>query len=127
MNRKLMRECLGLAKRKLSTIPAWMTARHFTFVFVDNKLLGYGKNRKASLPKHYGYETHCTRHAEIEAYRRLKGLICGKPFSILNVRMTAAQEIRNAAPCKQCYIMMKALGCQEFYFTRDDGKIERLV
>lgn len=99
------------------------TFRHWSFVFQRGQLIEWGRN-KLNDPvglERYGYK--CDRHslhAEAVAMRKAFGCIDRRdPWTMVNIRLGAAKELRMASPCSICRSFMVACGCTACYFSID--------
>lgn len=94
--------------------------QHFTFIIQENKVIGYGMNRKGDPSKMFGYPDYANIHSESDAFRRCRVDI-KKDFSVVNVRLNRFGDFRNSKPCECCYGFLDSLGVKEIYFTTDIG------
>lgn len=122
MKKSIIRECVRIAQAKYSMHPRKGNGFiHFSFVIEKNKLLEMGTNRQIKMPKHYGYNEYSPRHAEIDAWRKARGIVKGDGWELVNIRVNNLGELRNSRPCAHCYNMLKAFGCKVAWFSTDDG------
>lgn len=119
MKKSIITECIRISKEKLNTHPS--NYKHYTFIVHKNKLIGYGTNLVENPPKYLGYHSNAMIHSEINAFKKNKGLIKGKKFEILNIRLSKEGNLKNSTPCNCCYNFMKEMGCVKFYFSTDCG------
>ena len=80
----------------------------------------WGANTNAVPPVHYGY-TKGKTHAEINAFKKARGVLEEGAFSTVNIRLNKSGELRMAAPCRQCHEILTALGCTTFWFSTNSG------
>ena len=122
MNKKILRECISFAWRKLKWHPE--PFKHFSFVVSINKIVAIGYNRSTKKPLHSvtrnGYPKHSKIHAEFDAMSHL----WLEGFEVVNVRLNNKGEFRNAAPCSCCLKLLKMFSCSMVYFTTSKGTIE---
>ena len=105
------------------------TFRHWSFVYQKGRLLEWSRN-KLNDPvgfERYGYQgKRHSLHAEALAMRKAYGLLDRrKPWVMLNIRLGAGKELRNATPCRICRSFIAACGCSECYFSID-GNIAKI-
>lgn len=127
MKRSLLRQCVQKAlARHDPSHPCWHgRAVHYSFVVLDNHILEMGTNRaKVSAPKHYGYPSFSCIHAEVDAWRKARGLLKGEEFEMVNIKLSRYQPyaFRISAPCKVCEEFIKSRGCVCVYYTTNEGK-----
>ena len=131
MKRRLLHDALRMAFSKHSSHPMYgIGFTIFSFTVMENKILEMGMNDSAwPVPKHWGYSKRkkgygnfqeCI-HSEIKAYSKSKGLICGNPFEIINVRLKDSGTIGLSAPCSCCVEWLGANNCSKVYFSTESG------
>ena len=138
MKKSLLVEAVRVSREKYSSHPQEEFI-HYSFVVQDNQILGYGVNRSADPPIHWGYQRDRTNelpnhrrcqwenyrpkiHAEIDAYRKVKGIMNhNRDFEIINIRLNKKGEIRNSKPCSCCFKLLKELGCSKFWYSFEIG------
>lgn len=119
---RILDECVTIARRDFTNHTA-DAFRHWSFIFQNNRLLEWGRN-KLNNPvgfNRFGYknERH-SLHSEAVALRKAYGLLDRrKPWTIVNIRLGAAGELRLSAPCSICRSFIHACGCTKCYFTID--------
>lgn len=95
---------------------------HYSFIVVRNQIIEYSPNTNLVLPKHFGYAARINdgeafTHSEIAAYKKAKGLLLGRKFEIVNIRLNKSGQIRLSKPCIVCYSLLQILGCYRFYYS----------
>jgi len=128
MKRTILRECIRLAWEKDANHPyAKMNKhkKHYSFIVRKNKIIAVGMNRvkDSYLPIFSGYYEDLEmggRHSEPDAFNKAKGLLCGDPFEVVNVRISN-QKIAISKPCPGCTEFLNATGCSAVWFTTDAG------
>lgn len=129
MRKAILQEALNIAKSKVEKHPEKECYLHFSFVVQENKIIEWGLNNRKIPALHYGYHSRIkdTRfkpkmHAEVNAYWKAKGLLKrNKAFSMINIRLNRMSECRMSKPCSCCYGLLKALGCDIFYYSSNNG------
>lgn len=128
MKRTILRECLRIAWEKdphHPYAPMNKHKKHYSFIIHKNKIISVGLNRPLDsyIPIFAGYYEDLEisgRHSESDAFNKAKGLLCGEPFEIVNVRISN-QKIAISKPCPCCSEFLKAIGCKAVWFTTDLG------
>lgn len=78
-------------------------------------------------PKYLGYRDESKLHSETVAYRRAYGLMDkGKPFEVINVRLSHSGAARLAAPCPICSRILLDAGCKELYYSANDEEFVKI-
>lgn len=129
MNKKLLIMATSIAREKLINHPEFNDKgfMHFSFIIYNGKIIALGMNRKGENPPQYGYRKDSKIHAEVDAWRKARGLLLGDAFEIINIRLNRKAEFRMSKPCKNCQILLQALGCNWFYFSTDvTGEFKRV-
>lgn len=124
MKNTILRETMRLTIDKMAKLnrSGMPKNTHFTYIIIDNQIVEYGVNRYQDIPKHWGYDiTFQGLHSEMCAYIRGCGLLKGKQFSIVNIRLDNQLHMKIAKPCEHCERMMVSLGCRECVYTTLDG------
>lgn len=120
--KKILRECIRLAREKTKSHNKKVRHRHFSFVIQGKKILARGVNIPSNPPKELGFSNHQGIHSEIDAYRKAKGILDHeKSFTIVNIRINKRGILRNSMPCKQCYDFLKYCGAHVIYFSTNYG------
>jgi len=132
MKQSILHECLRVAREKhCPSHPSWdKKAVHYSFIVQNNKILGMGVNRPSlHPPKHYGYPFYSDLHAEIDAWRKVRGILEEKKWEIVNVKISKRPNfpIADAAPCPVCFHLCVKLGCKAFYFSTNSGQMAKLI
>lgn len=132
MNKKQLRECLRIATEYHPRHPLFNTFSHYSFIFQNNSLLGWGINVNAVPPVHFGYGKRLKNfnyedflpkiHAELNAFNKVKGILDQrKDWTCLNIRLNKLREMKISAPCCTCSAWMRELGCKTVFFSTDAG------
>lgn len=132
MNKKQIRECVRIASDFHPRHPLFASFAHYSFIFQNNTMLGWGINVNAIPPIHFGYAQRMKNynhedflpkiHAELHAYNRVKGLLDPKKaWECLNLRLNKSKEMKISAPCSVCANWMRSLGAETVYFSTDSG------
>lgn len=129
MKKSLLTLAMGIAQKHNPKHPEIGRFQHFSFVIQDNKILEWATNTKKEPPRHQGYHSRLIdadyppkTHAEINAYRKAKGLMDSKKtFEMINIRLNRQGIARISKPCSCCWDMMFALGCSCFYYSSEIG------
>lgn len=121
---RILDECVNIARRDLHKHTA-DAFRHWSFVCQNNKILEWGRN-KLNDPvgfNRFGYkDTRHSMHSEPVALRKAYGLLDRrKAWTMVNIRLGAAGELRISAPCSICRAFIVACGCTKCYFTISEG------
>jgi tRNA(Arg) A34 adenosine deaminase TadA len=129
MKKSILLQASSIAMQKLSNHPELNNFIHFSFIVQNQKIVVYGRNNKRMPAKHLGYHKRINdaaygpkTHSELDAYKKGKSLLIkGRPFEMINIRLTRIGLIRNSKPCCCCYDIMKELGCRRFYYSSSIG------
>jgi len=123
MKRSIIKECLrrARAKNSPSTHTQWHSFMHYSFVVQNNKVIEMGVNRQGSVPKHYGYQKHKMIHAEVDAYKKARGILSDGGFEVVNIRLNRRGDLRESCPCPECFHLMREFGCTRFHFSTNPG------
>lgn len=124
MKRRMLQICLDMAS---SYLPKHIEPYcHYSFIIVQNKILGWGTNRRGPPLTFLGYPNYSKIHSEADAFFKTKGLIRDSNFDVVNVRLTKTGLIRSSQPCRCCYEFLMGLNCNQIWFTTDLGNFARL-
>lgn len=128
----ILKECTRISKRNLIKHPLLdiSSKLHFSFVILDNQIIGWGYNRVSVPPIHMGYKSRILgntprTHSEIDAYKSCKSLI-NSNFKIVNIRLNKQKDFRLSRPCLCCQRILYALGCVGFYYSTNNNKYEKI-
>lgn len=78
-------------------------------------------------PKYLGYRDESKLHSEAVAYRRASGLLeKGKPFEVINIRLSHGGAARLAAPCPICSRILLDAGCRDLYYSANDEEFVKI-
>ncbi len=119
MKRSLIQNCLRTARDQLTSHPQ-RRFLHWSFLYCEGKLLSIGVNLTHDPPIHWGYRKPeigrpgAKLHAEVVAYKRAKGLLRGRTFSLVNIRLNRLGQLRRSYACQCCRSLLQELGCREF-------------
>lgn len=136
MNKKLLRECLRIAKEKLPRHPEKEVGRffHTSFVVAEGKIISCGHNRSHAPVIHMGYAARLTddlnppkTHSEISAWQKVKGMVGNCQFQMVNVRLNSQGEVKISEPCEVCSKLLPILGCSSIYYTNTLGGWSKIV
>lgn len=122
MTRKLLDEAQRVALKHYTHHPQWDHYIHFSFIVCDGKLLGWSPNREGTPPVHFGYTKDAKLHSELGVYRKVRGLLKGRGFEMINIRLSRQGLFKLSAPCEVCREWLDAVGCNVVYFTLDGGE-----
>lgn len=132
MKKKLLSECLRIAKASLHKHPQLEHYPHWAFIVQCNKIVEWSTNLAGEPPIHFGYHekikdmTHPPKlHAEFAAFRKARGILSNGTFECVNIRMNKKGETRCAAPCNCCYNFLTEMGCSSFWFINHNEEWER--
>lgn len=113
MKRKLLLECLAEA---IKLNPKHnQPYRHFSFIIVENKIVSCGMNRSGPPIARLGYPDYAKQHSEFVAFQ--KAYSVGE--TLVNIRLTKRNRLRNSMPCQCCLNFLKSLGVREVWFSTD--------
>ena len=131
MNKRILRDCLKIAKDYLPKHPEKETGNYFHYAFViqNNKIIEFATNNSGEPPKQFGYHNRGhwddfspKRHAEYNAGIKAKGLLeRDVKWDIVNIRLNGSGEMRNSYPCVCCMGFLTSIGCSKCYFSTDIG------
>ncbi len=128
MNRKILRDCLRIAREKNrpDIHPEWKNFHHYAFIIQNNKIIEMGFNRSIHKGgvRHLGYSEESKIHAEVDAYFKAKGhpdFDKDSYFEIINIRLNKKSEMRISKPCACCHNFLTGLGAKTCHFTTDVG------
>lgn len=125
LKKSLFHDVLFIARKKIINHREFKHFLHFSFIIQENKVIEWGTNNKRVPEKHNGYHRRIQdikynpkTHSEVDAWKKARGILNKrKNFQIINVRLNRLGELRNSRPCNCCYEILKALGCNSFYFS----------
>lgn len=124
MKKSLIHHALKTAIAHIENHAQYKFYLHYTFIVQNNRIVEWGTNTSQEPKKHFGYHSRvaCPKmHAEIEAYKKAKGLLGKKPFEAINIRLTRSGECRMSKPCKCCHSILRELGCSKFWYSSEIG------
>ena len=125
MNKKILAECLSIARSEIERHPEKDNFMHWSFVVVGKKIIGYDVNKTFCVKniRFFGYtnEKRFKAHAELNAILKCHHYIYHKHFTLVNVRLSKKGELRNSMPCEVCYAFSKKNGAKHIYFTSNFG------
>jgi len=124
MTKRLLDDCVRLAK--ILVHKHTQHFQHYTFVVRDNKIIEWGTNKSAEPLIFLGYSPHQKIHSEFMAWRAAKGLLHGKEFEMVNVRLGKKSEIKISKPCEVCYAWLLTLNCSHIWYTTSSGIFEKM-
>lgn len=135
MTRNILTTCIRIAQsRGGNTHPSWYShSLHYSFIVQNNAILSLGLNRpNTTNPKHYGYPSYAGLHAEIDAYKKARGILEEDQFELINIRLLRIKkdefyQIGMAAPCRPCLDFILSQSCTNIYFTTENGLFAKLV
>lgn len=129
MKRKLLNECLETARRlnNPDKHPDWGCYHHFSFIIQDNKIIGFGMNRKGEPIKRLGYAEWGKIHSEFDVYHQVKGIMKDGNFTVINFRLSKRGELRDSTPCNCCHKFLKSMGCNEIWFSTSNEHMARMM
>ena len=125
MKQTLIRECIGIAKRKNPNRGG--IYRHYSFLIQRNKLIEWADNIRCGDYTKWGYSKYAGGHSEFLAYRKAKGILLNESFEMLNIRLNKRGVIKNSKPCSCCYDFLKELGCKLIVYSIDEKYFGRIV
>ena len=120
MKRKTLTTCLDIALKNNTPDkhPQWDFYHHYSFIVQQEKIVGFGMNRRSSPLTLLGYPDYSKMHSEIDAYFKVKGILeKNKSFEVVNIRLTKTNKIVMSQPCKCCYKILEKSGCSKIWFT----------
>ena len=124
MNKKLISECLRVAKFNNASHlhPQWDCYKHYSFVIQGDTIVDWGTNRKGDAIVILGYPGHSKIHSEYDAFRKAKGLLDkSKSFQVINIRLSKASTLKISKPCKCCAAYLHSAGCDIVWYSTIDG------
>lgn len=128
LNKKILRSCLSEAIRRLSADSRTNEIsishyNHFSYLINnDNEVVEWGRNRQAPIPLYWGYDNNYQGlHSEMAAYKKASGLLGNKEFIMVNIRLSNRLHMLNSMPCKHCQRILRELGCDQIWFTTENG------
>lgn len=126
MKKTILEEAKNIAISKIENHPEYDNYIHYTFIVKNNKLLGYGCNMRGEPPVTFGYHERLNGgrpklHSEFVAYKKMKGLLKGEAFEIINIRLNRKGEMKLSAPCNCCMNFLKETDCKNIYYSTDEG------
>lgn len=134
MRKSLLHTATKIALEKFPNHPEFGNFIHYSFVVLDNKILGYGENNAQTPPIHYGYGKRLINcdfkpktHSEICAYKRTRGLLKNRPFEMINIRLGRGGDLKNSKPCECCDELLTVLGCKKIYYSTDNGFVQKII
>lgn len=119
------------ADATLSAYQSPCQMRHGCVAVVGGKVVARGFNhyRSCSNDGIIG-ENSCTCHAECDVLRRLNKmnyLNSGKKITFYIMRIGEGGDLRNSAPCGECYLKMLEYGIKTIIYSNDDGSFEKIL
>lgn len=136
MNKKILRECLRIAKEKNHRHPEKENGKffHTSFVIHDGTIICSGYNRSHTPVIHMGYAARMRddsaspkTHSEITAWKRGREIIGDQSFQMVNIRLNNHGECKISEPCQVCAYLLPILGCTGVYYTNTIGGWSKLV
>ena len=126
MRKSVLNRALRIARAKVKTHPQYMHYIHYSFVVQRNSIVEWGRNHNGVPAIHYGYHDPDRypmpkTHSEVDAYRKARDLLRKGPFTLVNVRVTRTGIVKTSKPCACCYSLLKALGCNQFFYSTENG------
>jgi hypothetical protein len=94
--------------------------RHFTFLLIKGKIIGWGMNHPGEPNKAVGYPSYSKIHSEIDAYTKNRNKL-GKGFEVVNIRLSVNNELRMSQPCGVCQSLLDRVGCTKIIFSTNNG------
>lgn len=95
---------------------------HYSYIVSDNEIVEWGRNKtKLVPPVHWGYNEHQGIHSELSAYLKAAGILRGREFGVVNVRLSPSLELKDSKPCKNCENLLRALGAGWVVYSTEDG------
>lgn len=122
VSKSVLAECLkrALSKNNPKDHPDWGCYHHFSFIVQNDKILAWGPNMPG--PARPSYSGIRKIHSEAAAYQRGRGkLTRGKPWAIVNLRLSKDGQLRISKPCHCCQSFLRAAGVGKIYFTTEAG------
>ena len=140
MNKKLLGQCVQIARTNLPRHPELGYYPHYSFIVQKNTLVDWGTNNREGVPpflfKMYEsrvFDNHGIPklHSEVNAYRKVRNAIGlfdrDKSFEVVNIRLNAKADLRLSAPCKCCSNFLKTVGCGCVYFSTGIGEFAKVT
>jgi hypothetical protein len=129
--KKLLSEAYRIAVEKVDRHPMkGISFLHYSFIVADNQIIEWGTNSHHEPEKHWGYDARNkawdksfqgTTHSELAAFKSARGLLKGNPFSMINIRLGARNNLKISAPCDVCMGWLPVVGCQKIWFSVNGG------
>jgi tRNA(Arg) A34 adenosine deaminase TadA len=123
MTQNMINHCLIIARHYLPKHPRKESYKHWSFIIKNNQLIEWSTNRAGPPMKYNGYPSYSMIHSEILSYKRAKGLLHGKSFEIINIRLDNKGKLKTAKPCPCCTTFLKNLNCKRIWFSSSDSEI----
>lgn len=122
MKQTILKECIRISREKNLQRDRASDFRHFSFIIQKNKLVDWGMNVSKVPPMiQFGYSKTSGWHAEVNAYRKAKGILENGPFEMINIRLNRQGHLRLSKPCPCCHMFLTELGCKAVYFSTEVG------
>lgn len=125
MKKRILLECLRMAKQHVPNHPEWDAFKHYSFIVQRNIIVEWGVNRTAE--PLIGYPHYGKLHSECDAYFKARGLLNDGPFKVVNLRLNKTKDLRMSRPCACCQNFLKRLGCTEVWFSTDSAWAKLLI
>lgn len=123
---KDIKHCFKIAEREL--FKHEQNYKHWTFIFCNSKLIEWGRNTYGTPHIRYiSCNSDAQIHSEVTAYKRARGLLFGRPFEILNIRLSNKGLLRLSKPCMVCLGWLHSVKCVGGIYTIDDGLKEFIL
>jgi len=125
MSKKILDECLAIARKEMFKHPEKNCFMHWSFVIIKKKIIGWETNKQSCGRdiRMFGYNNPRRHKAHAELNVILKYI--RKPYwdyyDIVNIRLNNIGAMRNSKPCVHCYNFIKKNHCRNIYFTTDLG------
>lgn len=105
--------------------------KHFTFLFIRNKLVSVGQNnyRESNVAAKFAHYFNVpqkkkfpTVHSEVDAISRLWGkTYVDKRIRLVNVRILKDGQLGFSRPCSDCKLVLDSLGIQDIFYSTTEG------
>ena len=126
--KKLLTNCLNIAKSYITNNKKLETNKHFSFIIQNNAIISIGVNRRGRVHKRFGYNDFSNVHSEFDAYSKGKSFINNKKsWYVINIRLNNTLETMLAAPCKCCEPFLQILGCSKVIYSDFNETFNKIV
>jgi deoxycytidylate deaminase len=100
-----------------------LTALHGSLITKGGSVISWGLNEpgKCGFSESYAYHPGFTRHAELNAIKKVRRKIDLTGAVCYNLRIDKNGEIRMSKPCPSCEKLLLNYGFKKVYFSTENG------